>query len=244
MKKPFAVYGLLIMLLLSLPITVTAHIADQKPMQLSKEQREAFDTFFSNFSEAYVQGFSYGQITDDQLIQFGVRHLRLNDKTIIKRKNSHYAISSEDVDWATKKYFGKVVQNHHSISRYTLVDGYYEFDGSAGDVYFSKIGNLYDNGDGTFTASVYMYAGDVPREQFLGLYDNGNGTYTARGMRSDGGIWETPNVWLINEYKATIAPVYEEGVQRYILLEYLQNCHFNINRGYYETPIPNPLPKD
>lgn len=222
-------------------------LADEhEPIGLSRHQRSAFNTFFSCFSGVNLTPFVSGQLSDDELIRFGLSYIKRNHRELIKE---NWWISPADVDEATAKFFGKVVREPHSISNWPLIDGSYKVDFQEGDSYFSRLQNLYDNGDGTFTATVYVYSGDVPEEQFQGLYDNGDGTYVAVGIYVDpqGNTkkWSTPAVNLLAEYKARLKPVFDGGSKRYVLLEYIKTRDFLAVQGgkTYRT-VPNPLPRD
>jgi hypothetical protein len=204
-------------------------IADQQPIQLSEEQRRELNTFFSNFSEASVGPFANGQISDDELIRFGLLHIIKNRNVaeLMSMRDQYGGIPLEEVDYATNKYFDKVVSSHRSIPYHEFVSGHYMLFKLGGDgLWFSQIQSLYDNKDGTYTAIVDVYSsGDFnPRSQIESVYDNGNGSYTVKGVTENDGrflTWEDHDAHLQTEWKAIFKPVYEGDRKRYILLEYL-----------------------
>jgi hypothetical protein len=245
----------------------------RKPIQLTQEQRdEIWNTYFTDFY--WWESFAYGQINDDQLIGFALAYITKNnwDESVVTVgytkmdspedadandiASGHAApklrVAAKDVDAVTNKYFGKVAASHHSIPGHPFDGGYYEVGFLAGGVSFSKLQNLYDNGDGTYTAIVYIYGslGIRPKE-FRGLIDNGDGTYTAMGIHVDeqgnSKKWYQKNrVDLYAEYKAVVKAVCEGGNKRYIMLEYEKEHDFMINRDgrLFQRIVPNPLPKE
>ena len=67
---------------------------------MDANMKKQLDTFFSNFSEAYVQPFAKGKIEDANLIRFGVLHVILNNAKLIETKgdNNYGYIKAENVD--------------------------------------------------------------------------------------------------------------------------------------------------
>lgn len=180
------------------------------------EQKKALDTFFSNFSEAYLKPFSMGNLSDDELISFALNHLVIS-------KNHTYAkfqgsFSATEVEKVAARYFGKSVSGEENKKYdggiwvfkdgvYRTVSGY-----GAGEMSpFSQIDELWDRGDGTFTVLVSVYR---PLDGWEGDR-HGNPEEWIPGPPG-----ELPD--LEGKYRATFRLVHEEYDKRYILIEYLK----------------------
>jgi TonB family protein len=221
-----------------------------QPIQLSDEQRDQWDGFFTGFSNVDVQPFASGKISDDELIHFGLRQIK--GHLDWRHEGSSVKIASKDVDIVTNEYFGKVAACHHSLPNFPFRDGYYETGlPEVGGSTFSKLQNIYDNGDGTYAAIVYVYASGYPAKGFKGLIDNGDGTYTAMGIYVDEQgnekkWYQKDGVHLNAEYKAVVKAVCEGGNKKYILVEYTKERDFRVLRdgNIYRWVVPNPLPKE
>ena len=140
---------------------------DGKVMTLSPEQQKNMDVFFSNFAEVWgnpPQGgkvaFDYDGISNRDLITFGVYHNLINRQTVVQLVNGKYMVSLKEVNFATNKYLGKTVAPEAVDTRFTTDgDNFYSRE-NGGPAFWSaaKLKQMYDNGDGTFSADVYVYA--------------------------------------------------------------------------------------
>lgn len=203
--------------------------ADRQPLQLTDDQRNELNTFFSNFSEVGLEFFVNGKISEDELVRFGLLHIIKNRNVaeLMYMRDQYGGIPPEEVDYVTNKYFGKIVANHRSIPQHTFVNGHYPLFKMGGEgLVFSRIQSLYDNGDGTYTAkiSVYFTGDHSPRSRIESVDRNEDGSYTVRGVgyvdyKDSFETWEdTAN--LKGERNAMIKPVYDGDEKRYILIAY------------------------
>jgi len=182
-----------------------------KEIKMDANLKKQLDTFFSNFSEAYVEPFEKGEIEDANLIRFGVLHVILNDSKLIEKKgeNNFGYINAENVDGATMYYFGKKPQKHANIEGYTYENGYYKFPKASGEVYtFSQIDKLYDLGSDTYKAEVSIYTAS---SGFAGDYHGTLDQWKASGE-------DIPK--LNKKINAVIRKINDNGKERYNLMEY------------------------
>lgn len=135
-----------------------------KKIAMNRNMKKQLDTFFSNFSEAYVEPFENGNISDEKLIRFGIFHVILNDEKLIENKNKvnnveeYGYIKAENIDNKCLYYFGKKPQKHITIKGYTYENGYYKFPRASGEQYtFSQIDKLFDLGNDKYKAEVSIY---------------------------------------------------------------------------------------
>ena len=185
--------------------------SEGKEIKMDANMKKQLDTFFSNFSEAYVEPFDQGKIEDDNLIRFGVLHVILNNAKLIETKgdNNYGYIKAENIDGATLYFFGVKPQNHTSIDGYTYENGYYKFPKASGEVYtFSQIDKLSDLGNGTCQAEVSIYTASS------GFTGDSHGTLE----QWKAGGEDTPQ--LNKKISAAIQKIKDNGNERYILLEY------------------------
>jgi hypothetical protein len=187
------------------PIETTMNIDLQKKL----------DTFFSNFSEAYVKPFEKGKIDDSSLISFGVIHVIINNNKLIsykgENKNEGY-IKAEDVDTMTSYYFGKKVNQHKTVDNYIFEKGSYKIKMASGEAYtFSQIDKLYDLGNNKYKADVSVYKAS---SGFTGDSHGSINDWKAKGE-------EVPE--LSNKVTTIIEKINENGKERYILIEYKYN---------------------
>jgi hypothetical protein len=82
--------------------------------KLDTAQRRELDTFFSNFSEARVESFTPGSLSDDALLSFALAHNYINKfKTLkVSRDKLSVLVPAESVDRTTEKYFGRTLGAH------------------------------------------------------------------------------------------------------------------------------------
>ena len=189
----------LVLMVVVLSMAVTSFAASRSEMDVS--ERNALDVFFSNFSEAFIKPFTYNGVSNNELIKFGVMHIRLNRRDLlINYDNTYWSVPAEEVDNAAYKYFGKhiLVQSSHE---YPLVGNEYLLIKASGEgVRFMQIKSLTDNGDGSYTALLNEYVGD------------------SDDMHAE---QKEPNVSFLGGWKAVIVKA-KDKPGRYNLKEYLK----------------------
>jgi hypothetical protein len=186
-----------------------------KDIKLSPKEKKELNTFFSNFSEIFMEPFTKENLSDKALINFGVSHNYRNnlkkcekgeDPTIVKLKSSF-------VDDAVNKYFGKKIKTHQSVEDYKFSNGKYTIPEAAGEAYvFSQIENLYDNGNNFYSANINVYS--------IGSGWSGSPHGTPKEWQKKAADEGMPE--LTNKMKATIQKVTENGKTRYILIDYFK----------------------
>ncbi|MBC9786681.1 hypothetical protein H1S01_19760 [Heliobacterium chlorum] len=184
---------------------------ETKIVEMDANTKKKLNTFFSNFSEAYVQPFDMGKIDNENLIRFGLSHIILNNEKLIEKKgNDHYwYINADYVNNATLYYFGEQPTKHISIENFIYDNGYYKFRPASGGAYvFSQIDKLFDLGNGTYEAVVNVYMASS------GFSGDPHGTIEQWKASGE----EIPE--LDKKINAVIKKIEDEGKERYILLEY------------------------
>ncbi len=134
-------------------------IAGGKIVTLSPDEQKKLNTFFSNFSEAYLEPFSSGNITDDELIKFGILHNYHNNfKLFEKAGENELKIKDAFVTKSIEKYFDKTFSAHKSTKDYKYKKGYYFIPNADGEAYtFSQVTSVSDLGSNRYVASVNVY---------------------------------------------------------------------------------------
>lgn len=147
------------------------------------EEYKKLSIFLSNFSEVGFIDFDIADYKDEQLIEFAIWHTYSNnyDAIINETDEAHYdlKISADIIFDVVDKYFGISVihksvgyiddPNHWNYGQYQYLfkDGYYYFTGADGEpLSWSEIVELYDNGDGTFTAVTNEWASQEVSAQY------------------------------------------------------------------------------
>lgn len=76
--------------------------------------RRTLDTFFSNFSEARVAGFTPATLSDEALLKFALTHNYINNFKALKpsRDKRSVLVPAAVVDQTTEKYFGRTLSVH------------------------------------------------------------------------------------------------------------------------------------
>lgn len=194
--------------LLLLPLGQSAY-AEPVKVNLTADERNRLDTFFSNFAEKSFKPFSSGTISDADLTHFGLNYLVHN-----KHKSKLFVkISVQELDKVTTFYFNKVPKKHSAIYGWILNHGiYYKItlneempslaqidelwdnlnadNGISREIIFaaeelpsfSQINELWGNGklDNGISQKIILAANEQPSfSQIDELWDNGNGTLTA-----------------------------------------------------------------
>lgn len=186
-----------ILILFAIMMVITT-LSFAAAIKLEPAKQKKLNIFFSNFSEADVTSFAQGELSDQAMIDFALRHVYINNfKSLKKSKDGSSVIAtSKQIDTATMKYFGKKVKQHKESS-YTIPCA----DGEA--FYFSQLDALEDLGNKTFKATGTIYS------------TGSGGTPDVHGTPAD---WEKAeeDVAVTNKFSALIK---SEG-ERYLLVEY------------------------
>lgn len=186
---------------------------------MTKELSSKLDDYFSKFAESNTSSFEDGNISDDELISFGITNIIKNhwifnkeDNWVETRSDERYTgyIKSSDVDKVTEYYFGKKAANHKSIPYYPYDSGYYKFPfASGGEIDFAQVNKLYDLGNDMYKAEISNYSAS---SGFMG---------DTHGTASDWSLTDGENPpQFIKLSTAIIKKVNDNGSERYILLEY------------------------
>jgi glucose dehydrogenase len=139
---------ILTILLLAIPLLALA----QSELKLKTAQKMKLNTFFSNFSEVDLKSFKQNSLSDAALLEFGLAHNLINrEKSLKKSKDGNSVIiTSEQVDDATDKYFGKTVAQHQNKT--------YTRPMASGEAYtFSQINSLAELAYDTFLAKGVIF---------------------------------------------------------------------------------------
>ncbi len=171
-------------------------------VKMTKAEKNKLDTFFSNFSEQYMEGFSEGELTDQMMFQFAETHLIINASQKLKmtKDGSSVLIPKALIDKTTEKYFGKRIAAHESDD--------YVVEMASGEAYvFSQVDKLEQIDDGRLFATGSIYV-------------------TGSGETVD--PHATPAVWkkggvevdVSGTFVGLIQKISKDGKDRYILLSY------------------------
>lgn len=179
--------------------------ANNKLIRLSQDEWNQLNTFFSNFSETFLEPFDSNGPTDEALIIFGIRH---------NYRNRSYALVSggvpeKQVDYATLKYFGKKVPVHHSAGAYQYKNGvYYKPQASGESICFSQVVQLEEMGNSIFKAEINIF------QASSGFAGNPNGNDDTWSKE----VEYPPKV--IAKMIGVIRKINDNSGARYILTEY------------------------
>ena len=193
---------------------VTVAFGEEKEIKLNEGEWKRLNTFFSNFSEVFLKPFKKGQITNEELVSFGVLHNKRNNYNLFKSYQSSYLkLDKKYVEASVEKYFGIKSITHESTGDATYKDGYYIMPDGAGEAYlFSQVTKFNDIGNGYYVAYLNIY---VAGSGFTG---DPHGNLKTWNEERDGDI---PR--LSGKRKATVQKVISNGSRRYILIEYLED---------------------
>lgn len=182
--------------------------AQEKEINMDQDTKKKLDTFFSNFSEVSLKPFEKGQISESELIWFGIYHNWLNNYNLFTIEGSKAYIGEDAVYSSIKKYFG--VEVNKPASGFSYSNGLYQITAATGEAYrFSQIVKLVDKGNGFFAADVNLY------EASSGFTGNPHGTVEEWKSEAEG-PYDIPE--MTGRMKATIKKA-EDG--RYVLVDYL-----------------------
>jgi hypothetical protein len=170
----------------------------QSEEKLELGQKRNLDTFFSNFSEANVQSFKEGSLSDGALLNFALEHNYKNNFKSLKKSadGQSVIVPASTVDKTTIKYFNLKINRHMKEA--------YPVPLADGEAYtFSQISRLVNRGDGLFQAEGVIYS------------TGSGGTPNPHGTPAE---WEKKgeDVSRVGTFSALIRAESE----RYILLEY------------------------
>lgn len=184
---------------------------EEKEVKLTRGEWEKLNTFFSNFSEVFLKPFEKGQISNKELVRFGVLHNFWNNYKLFCPYNSSYLkLDKKYVEATVEKYFGIKSITHESSGDITYKDGYYIIPDGSGEVYiFSQVTKFIELGNGYYVAHLNIY---YASSGFTGD-PHGN----LKTWQKDGDVPD-----LGEKMKATVQKVVSNGQSRYILIEYLE----------------------
>nr|WP_288827911.1 tetratricopeptide repeat protein [uncultured Clostridium sp.] len=192
------------------------------------EKYKKLSIFLSNFSEVWFDNFDISNYTDEQLIEFAIRHTCWNNYNAIinvtDSENYYAKISGDTISDVIDKYFGISVihksvgyidnPNHWNYGQYLYLfkDGYYYFTLADGEILpWSEIIEFYDNSDGTFTAVTREWGSHDIAAQYE------RRKYWEQLIHPDD-VWEGAVAG--GSHTAVIAPYYYEGKDTYKLLRW------------------------
>jgi len=129
-----------------------------KVVTLSSAEHKKLNIFFSNFSEAYIEPFTEGNIPDEELIKFGVLHNFKNNFKLFENMGDELKIKAGAISKSIEKYFGKTFSAHKSTKDYRYKGGYYFIPNADGEAYtFSQVASISDAGGDKYTALINVY---------------------------------------------------------------------------------------
>jgi len=134
--------------------------AEYEPMGVTQEERHSINLFLSNFAEQGMSAFNRERVTDAQLIEFAIRHIRLNRRDLIEHGGwaEGMRISKEHVAQRTQRYLGRLPEEETAAyQRYE--NGYFYFsEGSDLRMGFACMSAAEDVGDGKIGVYFGVYA--------------------------------------------------------------------------------------
>lgn len=174
-------------------------------LDLTKDEREKLNTFFSNFSEVQMEPFNEQTISDAEIIHFAVYHNHINNyKRFESIGDNLIKIKKDYIDESAEKYLGTKVSTHQSTGEIEYADGYYTIEDANGEAfYFSQIEDLFEVEDGFYFAIVDVY---VASSGWAGDYQSSPDTWTGDEapeylQKMTAYITKTKNnSYIINEY--------------------------------------------
>jgi hypothetical protein len=138
--------------------TKEENTAAGKDVTLSATEQKKLNVFFSNFSEAYLEPFTAGNITDEELIKFGVLHNFKNNYKLFEKSGDYLMIKSDAVSKSIEKYFGKTFTAHKPTKEYKYKGGYYFIPNADGEAFtFSQVASMSDAGGDKYIALINVY---------------------------------------------------------------------------------------
>ena len=126
---------------------------------ISEEESKKLNTFFSNFSEVFMDPFDKETLSDSKMIDFAVSHnYKNNYKRFESSGENTVKIKKEFIDESAEKYFGRKITTHQSTEYIPYKNGYYFVGEADGEAYrFSVIEELFEVGDNYYFAIINIY---------------------------------------------------------------------------------------
>ncbi|MDY0216780.1 MAG: hypothetical protein RBS19_07490 [Bacteroidales bacterium] len=167
-------------------------------LKISNEEREKLNTFFSNFSEVYMEPFDEQSLTDTKMIDFAVSHNYINNYKSFESSGDNTAkIKKEFIDKSAKKFFGRKITSHQSTEYIKYTNGYYyKEEASGGEYIFSEIEDLFEVSDYYYYAIVNIYIASSGWDGSL-TGDDAPELYNQMGAY----ITKKENKYVLNEYQ-------------------------------------------
>ena len=167
-------------------------------LEISNNEREKLNTFFSNFSEVYMEPFDEQTLSDADIIRFAVSHNYINNYKRFESSGDYTAkIKKEFIEESAEKYFGRKITSHQSTEYIKYTNGYYYKEEAGGGEYiFSEIEELFEAGDNYYFAIVNIYMassgwdGSLSGDDTPELYNKMTAYITKKN-----------NKYILNEYK-------------------------------------------
>ncbi|NLY73749.1 MAG: hypothetical protein GX075_00395 [Firmicutes bacterium] len=187
---------------------------EEVEIKLNQEEWKELNEFFSNFSEVFLKPFKKGQVSNTELVRFGILHNLWNNYQLFQPYNSSYLkLDKKFVETTVEKYFGIKSITHESVGDKIYKDGYYIIPVSSGEAYlFSQVTKFIDMGNGYYVAFLNLYIASS------GFGGDPHGNLKTWNKERDGDIPK-----LSSKMVATVKKVTSNGSSRYILIEYLRD---------------------
>jgi len=185
-------------------------VEELKEIQLDDKTKTELNTFFSNFSEVFLEPFEEGKISNQELIRFGVLHNYINNDGLIKHYYENYgSIEAEYIEKSVEKYFGHTIEHHESITISEFKDGYYIIPYADGEAtVFSQVERLFEVGNDLYAAYVKDY--------YASNWWSGDPHATIKEWKE----YDSEDIpQLSRKIKAKIRKLMLDGNSRYVLLE-------------------------
>jgi hypothetical protein len=174
-------------------------------LALSAAERAQWEDRLQPFVIGFLKPFPPGGPTDDLLIDFGCRYTQ----RVIYKTFRHLTVTVDEVDAAARLFFGRTVENHHSLPDLALDGDVYRLTPALGEARReAHLEALYAQADGTFVAVFWrIIPGDNPWPAGQPATKELIAALRSRDIRfyNDG------------RYKAGFQPITENGVTRCIL---------------------------
>ncbi|MCT4619813.1 MAG: hypothetical protein N4A62_10550 [Marinisporobacter sp.] len=92
-------------------------------LDLKEDEKEYMEIYISNYINAGVKPFEEGNISDEELIGFGLRYQYLNNYESFKTTEDmmYIIIPKESVQMAVDNFFGQEIKNHKSIRENNII---------------------------------------------------------------------------------------------------------------------------
>ncbi len=126
MKKMLCVSLILFLYLLAFTAPVSAEYA---PLGVTQEERQKINLFLTNFAEQGMSAFNRERAVDAQLIEFAIRHIRLNRRDLIEHGSfgeDTLRIAKEHIAQRTQRYLG-LLPAEETAAHQRYENGYFYF---------------------------------------------------------------------------------------------------------------------